>query len=107
MILSMKTDDMVSKWTHLLEGLQIGHSSTGSWATYYSVQVVCTKTGSLMRVQGQGFLTFQPQALVTLEMICFLLVLRTQATAVLLSTIQEMSLQKILSPRNILVLLHK
>jgi hypothetical protein len=65
------------------------------------------KTNLLMRVQDQGFLTFQPQALVTLEMMCFLLALRTQATAVLLSIIQEMSLQKILNPKNIPVLLHK
>ena len=41
MIFSMKIDDMVSKSTHLLEGLQIERSSMGNLATYYSVQVVC------------------------------------------------------------------
>uniref|UniRef100_A0A0A9AUF5 Uncharacterized protein n=1 Tax=Arundo donax TaxID=35708 RepID=A0A0A9AUF5_ARUDO len=61
------------------------------------------KTDLLMRVRDQGFPTSQPQALVTLEMMCFLLALK----AVHLSTIQEMSLLKILNPRNILMQLHK
>lgn len=107
MIFSMKIEDMASKLTHLLAGLQIGHSSMGSLATSYLVQVVCEirrmKIDLLMKVQGQGFPTFQPQALVTLEMMFFLLALKRQGTVVLLSIIQGTSLLKILNPRSILV----
>lgn len=39
-IFNMKIDDMVNKWTHLHEGLQIGHSLMGSLAVFYTVQVV-------------------------------------------------------------------
>ena len=65
------------------------------------------KIDLLMKVQGQGFPTFQPQALVTLEMMSFLLALKRQGTVVPQPIIQEMSLLKILNPRSILMQAHK
>lgn len=60
-----------------------------------------------MKVQGQDFPIFQPQALVTLEMMFFLLALKRQGTVAPPSIIQEMFLLKILNPRSILMYLHK
>lgn len=111
MIFSMRIDDMVSKLTRLLGGLRIGHSLMGNSAAYCTVRVVpgirCMKIDLLMRVMDQDFLTFQPQAPVTLETMCFLLALRIQGTAALLFTIQEMYQLKILNPKDIQMQFHK
>ena len=110
MIVSMRIDDMVSKLTRLLEGLRIGHSLMGNSAAYCTVQVVsgirCMKIDLLMRVTGQDFPTFQPQAPATWETMCFLLALRIQGTAALPFTIQEMYPLKILNPKGIQMQFH-